>query len=264
MPNDSSSQNDFSLSSSIRESWGGPSTRNVWVIRQADEASGGLEAVGPDRTHPNLVLIATGPELPRRVSPVTRFQYWSDPINRSTFMLSRPSDESASSIPVKWLKSLWQNDTGWQAIGWQMVGTAKFNSVSWFVVPSFMTNPNLTESQTQACSSLAPKVIIVRDCSPSLVSERRLTTCSATYERWLPLSNTIRMQHNFSGLVGLNAVVWAVCKRMALLPLVHSVVGVDGWNTLATLLPMRQWLMCLPQYSLQLMMASALPWSASG
>ena len=75
------------------------------------------------------------------------------------------------------------------------------------------------------------------------------------------------MQHNFSGLVRLNAVVWAVCKRMALLPLVHSVVGVDGWNTLAAgFNPVANETMVdvLPQYLLQMTMASALPWSASG
>ena len=100
---------------------------NTQCVGQADEASGELEAVGPNRTHPDLVLIATGPPC----FPSEQMVRYVD-LHVLTAIRRMKS-------PVKWLKSLWQNDTGWQAIGLQMMGTA--NSISWFVVPSLRPIP---------------------------------------------------------------------------------------------------------------------------
>ena len=39
--------------------------------------------IGPDSNQPSLLLMAVGPKSPRTVSPVIKFQYWSDPIKTS-------------------------------------------------------------------------------------------------------------------------------------------------------------------------------------
>ena len=116
-PNDSNSQEDLSLLCKSCDSGGRLSTPRVCITRQAGGASRVQEEIGPDKTQPNFVRIPTGPEFPRRSSPVTSSQYWSALIRMSICKLAWLSEESARSVPFKWLKLIWQKDKGWQAIG---------------------------------------------------------------------------------------------------------------------------------------------------
>ena len=55
--------------------------------------------MGPDSNQLNLLLRAVGPKSSRTVSPVIKFQYWSDPIKTSMQSRSGPSNSSVEQDP---------------------------------------------------------------------------------------------------------------------------------------------------------------------
>ena len=94
-----------------------------------------------------------------------------------------------------------------------MVGTV--NKVNCWVSPSRRVNPTFTSLQTYGFSSLDPKVIIDIHCSPSGTNDSFSFTRLVIYDRWLPVSSTIRTDWDTRGSLGLNVIALAVCSRMA-------------------------------------------------
>lgn len=89
-----------------------------------------------------------------------------------------------------------------------------YGKVNCWVSPSRRVNPTFTNLQT--CDfSLDPKVIIYIHCSPSGTNASFSFTRLVTYDRWLPVSSTIRTDWDTRGSLGLNAIALAVCSRMA-------------------------------------------------
>ena len=73
--------------------------------------------VGPERSHPSLILTAVGPKSPRIDSPVTKSQEWSKPIKMSIeFKLSALSANS-NSCKCGWSCRCTLSVSGGQIIG---------------------------------------------------------------------------------------------------------------------------------------------------
>ena len=67
----------------------------VWVTREVWAGLHDGQPTGPDKTQPSSVWIPTGPESPRLILPAMKLQYWSEPMNRSTYIWFSASDELA-------------------------------------------------------------------------------------------------------------------------------------------------------------------------